>query len=100
MAYLGLLIAGMLLCNSLPHLLSGLRGESFHTPWAKPRGVGHSSALENFLWGAANLLVATFLIDRIFPKNVSHGLPVLALGFIGMGVLLSITFAGRRRGRQ
>lgn len=96
MAYLGLLIAGVLLCNALPHLISGLRGERFYTPWARPRGVGQSSALENFLWGAANLLIATLLIDRIFPKNVSHGLPVLAIGFVVMGVSLSIAF-GRRR---
>ncbi len=96
MAYLGLLLAGMLLCNALPHLLAGLQGETFYTPWATPRRVGRSSALENVLWGSANLLVAVFLIDRIFPKNVPHGLIILAIGFVGMGVGCAITF-GRRK---
>jgi hypothetical protein len=98
MAYLGLLFAGMLLCNALPHLLKGLQGERFYTPWAKPRGVGMSSALENVGWGCANLLVSVALIDRIFPKNVPHGLMVLAAGFIGMAVALAAIFGGRKAG--
>jgi len=95
MAYLGLFFAGMALCNALPHLLKGLAGETFYTPWAKPRGVGHSSALENVLWGCANLLVATFLIDRIFLKNVPHGMVALAAGFVGMAVASALIFGGR-----
>jgi hypothetical protein len=98
MDYLGLLLAGMLLCNALPHLVSGVRGETFYTPWARPRGVGRSSAVENVLWGAANLLVSALLIDRIFPKNVPHGLPVLAIGFVGMGVASAIIFSRRQAG--
>lgn len=95
MAYLGLLIAGVLLCNSLPHLLAGLQGERFYTPWARPRDVGKSTALENVLWGSANLLVSVFLIDRIFPRNLPHGLLILAIGFVGMGIGLALIF-GRR----
>jgi hypothetical protein len=95
MAYLGLFFAGVLLCNALPHLLKGLQGERFYTPWAQPRGVGLSSALENMLWGSANLLVSVFLIDRIFPKNIPHGLMILAAGFIAMGIMLALIF-GRR----
>ncbi len=95
MAYLGLLIAGVLLCNSLPHLLAGLQGERFYTPWARPRGVGKSTALENVLWGSANLLMSAFLIDRIFPRNLPHGLLILAIGFVGMGIGLALIF-GRR----
>ena len=48
MAYLGLFFAGLFLCNALPHLLKGLQGETFYTPWAKPHGVGKSSALISF----------------------------------------------------
>lgn len=98
MAYLGLLVAGILLCNALPHLLAGLQGERFYTPWAKPRGTGRSSALDNVLWGSANLLVAVFLIDRIFPKNVPHGLIILSIGFIGTAMGLAVIF-GRRQAR-
>jgi hypothetical protein len=98
MAYLGLLFAGMLLCNALPHLLKGLQGERFYTPWATPRGTGMSSPLENALWGCANLLVAVLLIDRIFPKNVPHGLVVLAIGFIGMAAGTAMLFGKRNAG--
>lgn len=96
MAYLGLFFAGMLLCNALPHLLAGLQGDRFYTPWARPRGVGMSSALENVLWGSANLLASVFLIDRIFPKNIPHGLMILAVGFVGMGIGLAWVFAARK----
>ena len=95
MAYLGLFFAGLFLCNALPHLMKGLQGETFYTPWARPRGTGHSSALENVLWGCANLLVAVFLIDRIFLKNVPHGMVALAIGFIGMAAGLAIVFGKR-----
>jgi hypothetical protein len=98
MAYLGLLVAGILLCNSLPHLLNGLQGERFYTPWAQPRGAGKSSALENVLWGSVNLLVAVFLIDRIFPKNVPHGLIILSIGFIATAVGSAIIFGRRQAG--
>ena len=95
MAYLGLFFAGMFLCNALPHLMKGLQGETFYTPWARPRGTGHSSALENVLWGCANLLVAVFLIDRIFLKNVPHGMVALAAGFVLIAVVCSLIFAKR-----
>src|ERR1700744_1034705 len=98
MAYIGLFFAGMFLCNALPHLLKGLQGETFYTPWAKPRGVGKSSALENVLWGCANLLVATFLIDRIFLKNVPHGMVGWGAGFAGMAVACAMTFGSRTGG--
>ncbi|MBA2932735.1 hypothetical protein HZF05_01375 [Sphingomonas sp. CGMCC 1.13654] len=95
MAYLGLFFAGMFLCNALPHLLKGLQGEAFYTPWAKPRGTGKSPALENVLWGFANLLVATFLIDRIFLKNVPHGMVALAAGFMLIAVACALIFSKR-----
>ena len=95
MAYLLMFVAGALLCNALPHLNSGLRGEPFFTPWAKPRGVGKSSAFESFLWGASNLLVAVFLITRTANQNVPHGLVAIAAGFLLAGASLSIIFSGR-----
>jgi len=92
MIYLVLFLSGALLCNALPHLISGLRGEKFYTPWARPRGIGRSSAVENFLWGAANLLVAVFLLDRSFGANIPHGLAAVAIGFLVAGVGLSRLF--------
>ncbi|WBO24029.1 hypothetical protein [Sphingomonas abietis] len=98
MMYLMMLIAGILLCNALPHLASGLRGERFFTLWAKPFGTGRSSAFENFLWGAANLFVAVFLLTRTASQNVPHGLFAVALGFLAAGATLSILFGKRVSG--
>jgi hypothetical protein len=56
MHYLANFFAGAFLCNCLPHLACGLRGERFPTPFARPYGVGRSSALLNFLWGFGNLV--------------------------------------------
>lgn len=95
MVYLLMFVAGALLCNSLPHLISGLRGERFFTPWSLPRGSGMSSAFENFLWGAGNLLIAVFLITRTATQDVPHGLVAIAAGFLLTGAALSILF-GRR----
>ena len=38
-----LFFCGMLLCNCVPHLVCGLQGEPFPTPFEKPHGVGFSS---------------------------------------------------------
>jgi len=53
---------GALLCNALPHLAAGLQGRRFQTPFARPRGVGESSALVNVLWGFFNLLAGLALL--------------------------------------
>jgi hypothetical protein len=96
MAYLALLIAGALLCNAIPHLVSGLRGERFFTPWTLRHGDGMGSAVENALWGAANLALGALLIDRVFGDNLPHGLVVLAVGFVATAIALARTFARRR----
>jgi hypothetical protein len=50
------------------------------------------------LWGSANLLVSILLIDRIFPRNVPHGLPVLAVGFVATGIVCAIVFGRQKPG--
>lgn len=98
MIYLTLFLAGALLCNALPHLMSGLRGETFFTPWAKPRGIGRSSAVENVLWGSANLLVAVYLLTHRLGENIPHGLVAVAAGFLFAGCGLALIFSRRQQG--
>lgn len=98
MSYLILFLAGALLCNALPHLMSGLRGEAFFTPWARPRGIGHSSAIENVLWGSANLLVAVYLLSHRLGENIPHGLVAASAGFLLAGCGLATIFSRRRQG--
>jgi hypothetical protein len=94
-------LAGALLCNSIPHLAAGLRGEAFPTPFAKPRGKGLSPAFVNFLWGAANLFTGIFIVARRLPR-LEHwtGPAFLATGFLVSGSYLSWHFAKVRRARE
>jgi hypothetical protein len=45
---------GVLLTNGIPHFVQGLSGNRFQSPFAKPPGVGESSALVNAVWGFAH----------------------------------------------
>ena len=40
---------GAFLANTLPHLMNGISGHPFQSPFASPPGVGLSSALVNVL---------------------------------------------------
>jgi len=84
---------GVFICNCIPHLTSGLRGEKFPTPFATPRGVGKSTAVTNFLWGTLNLMVAMLLISY-FPVRVGLNIEgaLFMIGFILSGVFLSRHF--------
>ena len=97
MTYFTLLLAGALLCNALPHLMSGLRGDTFFTPWSRPRGTGRSSAIENVLWGSANLLLAVYLLTHRLGENIPHGLVAVAAGFVGAGCGLAMIFSRRQQ---
>ena len=90
--YALLVLAGALLCNCIPHLASGLRGEAFPTPFANPPGKGLSSPLLNFLWGAANLSLGVFLLGPLGEADPRWGRAAVATGFVALGVYLSRHF--------
>ena len=94
MDYIAVFFAGAFLCNSLPHLACGLSGAPFPTPFAKPRGIGNSSPLVNFLWGAANLFVGLYLLQR-HPVSVGLSVEFLVLlaGVLALGTHASVHFA-------
>ncbi|BEU28509.1 hypothetical protein [Paraburkholderia sp. 22B1P] len=98
MHYVTLFLAGAFLCNCIPHLAVGLQGTPFPTPFAKPRGVGNSSPLVNFLWGSANLLIAvTRLVRHPVTLGVNPECLSLALGALLLGCYLSRHFGKVRR---
>jgi len=97
MLYLLLFIAGGLACNAIPHLVAGLQGESFYTPWAVPRG-SKSSAIENFLWGCFNLFLGLFLARHARPLFLQGGPLALLSGFLVAGCAISLIFAKRNKG--
>ncbi len=94
MNYIANFFTGLLLCNCIPHLSAGLQGKSFQTPFARPRGVGESPALINFLWGMANFLVGAGLL-QVFPIAVGGNLAFVTAtaGALCLGCYLSMHFA-------
>lgn len=94
-------LAGLLICNAVPHLSAGLRGEAFPTPFASPRG-GLSSPLVNVLWGWFNLFLGLAILPRLV--LVAPVMPLFntvwlafALGFLLAGVYLALRFGRARR---
>jgi len=92
-------LAGGLAINTLPHLIAGLQGRAFQSPFAKPPGVGLSSPLSNVLWGFANLIVAWALFTQVGAFDASdpvHAASAAAGGLLS-GVFLALHF-GRLHG--
>ncbi len=97
---LGLFFAGAFLCNAIPHLAAGVRGEPFPSPFAKPPGKGESSPLVNVLWGSLNLLVAVLLFAHCpFIVGFNLDFAVLCAGFLVSGIFLAIHFGKVRPGK-
>jgi hypothetical protein len=76
---------GIFLANAVPHLVSGMMGRPFQSPFAKPPGQGFSSSTVNVLWGFFNALVGYFLVVRVGSFELRSTADVLALG---VGALL------------
>jgi hypothetical protein len=99
MHHLLMFIAGTFLCNCLPHLLSGLRGDAFPSPFAKPPGRGNSRPVVNFLWGTANMLIGGALVAYSLPKLAQgEGVLALLIGWLACGLMLANHFGKVRQG--
>lgn len=87
---------GAFAANALPHLVSGMMGRSFQTPFATPPGEGLSSSTVNVLWGFFNAAIAYLLIDHVgvFDPRVATQILPLALGALLIGI-----FSARHFGR-
>lgn len=93
MNIIGLFFAGAFLCNCIPHLASGLRGEPFPTPFATPSGVGLSSPLLNVLWGFANAVAGGVLLGRNVDALAGvTGWAIVAAGGLAIGAWTAIHF--------
>lgn len=90
---------GAFLANAIPHVISGMTGRPFQSPFAKPPGQGLSSSTVNVVWGVFNLAVAYALICRVGDFTVSSIADAAAagLGFLLLALLLARHF-GRFHG--
>lgn len=83
-------LAGAFLCNAVPHLVQGLTGQQFQTPFA---GGGLSSPVVNVLWGAANLTAGGFLLGVGGFRLGRNWQTLLAwIGFVGTAISLALVF--------
>jgi hypothetical protein len=87
---------GVFLANAVPHVVSGVTGRSFQSPFAKPPGQGLSSSFVNVLWGFFNLAIGYLLICRVGHFDLRATSDVVALG---LGSLLISLFSARHFGR-
>lgn len=86
--YISYFFGGAFFSNSLPHLINGMSGRAFQTPFAKPPGKGLSSSTVNVLWGFLNLVVAYQLIFDVGTFSLHNLVQVIALGagFLAMSL--------------
>jgi hypothetical protein len=92
---------GALLCNSIPHLVAGLQGEPFPSPFAKPPGEGDSSPLVNFVWGSFNLgLGSWLLLTHPVVIGLNQDFITALLGAVFLGVWISIHFGKVKRNKR
>lgn len=87
---------GAFLANAVPHLVSGMMGRPFQSPFAKPHGEGLSSSTVNALWGFFNLVAGYLLVCRVGDFGLRDTPDVVALG---IGILLIAVMAARQFGR-
>jgi hypothetical protein len=82
---------GVFLANALPHLLNGVSGNAFQTPFASPPTVGLSSSMVNVGWGFFNLAVAWLLLARVgeFGLRRMRSAAPFAIGFLLMALYLA-----------
>jgi hypothetical protein len=89
--------AGLFLANSVPHFVSGICGNPFPTPFAKPPGKGLSSPVVNVAWSLFNLIIGFFLFKKAkisFDSNLS-----IAIFFTGIA-LISLFCAKNFEGKE
>jgi hypothetical protein len=96
LAYFG---GGMFLINAIPHLVNGVSGRPFQSPFATPSGEGLSSSTANVLWGAFNLAVGYMLVCHVgnFDLRSTDDAIALGLGALVLGVVMARMF-GRFHG--
>ncbi|MGC1549397.1 MAG: hypothetical protein WA777_12780 [Rhodanobacter sp.] len=97
--YVSYFFGAAFLTNAVPHLVSGVMGRPFQSPFAKPHGEGFSSSTVNVLWGFFNLAVSYVLLCRVgnFDLHATDQVVVAGLGALLMGVASARMF-GRFNG--
>jgi hypothetical protein len=89
-------LGGAFLANAIPHIVSGIMGRPFQSPFAKPSGAGLSSSTVNVIWGFFNVMVAYLLIFHVGTFDPYSTSDVFAMG---IGAFLIALFSARHFGK-
>lgn len=87
-------LGGAMLANAFPHLVCGMTGQPFQSPFATPSGIGLSSSTVNVVWGLVNLAAAyglLFWVGSFAPRSFD-------MVAVAVGVLLVGLFSARHFG--
>jgi hypothetical protein len=89
--FIAYFFGGAFLANTIPHLVNGISGSPFQSPFSSPPGIGLSSSTVNVLWGMFNLVVAYVLVARVgrFELRQTRHVVVLGLGALLMALMLA-----------
>ncbi len=92
---------GAFLANAIPHLVQGISGSPFQSPFATPPGEGLSSSTVNVLWGMFNLVVAYLLLVRVgrFDLRRTRHVAAAGIAMLLMALMLARHFGVLHGGR-
>jgi hypothetical protein len=85
------ILSGAFLANGVPHFVHGVSGAPFQSPFAKPPGVGESSAVVNVVWGFANFVVGLLLLHFFWPWG-AEGWVAVGAGALAISLMLAVHF--------
>lgn len=93
--------AGVFFANMVPHFVHGISGNSFPTPFSKPRGIGLSSPTTNVVWGLFNGIVG-YLLAKAGHLDMGQCQPVIAfiIGTALISIMLSKRFQHKHKENQ
>ncbi len=96
---LSYMFGGAFLANAVPHVVAGVMGHPFQSPFAKPPGQGLSSATINVLRGFFNLAIGYLLVCRVgdFALRDTADISALGIGAVAIALLCAKQF-GRFNG--
>ena len=87
---------GVFFANAIPHIVSGMMGHAFQSPFAKPIGEGLSSSTVNVVWGFFNVIVAYILIFYVGTFRFHSTSDIFS---VGLGAFLIAIFNARHFGK-
>lgn len=88
--FIAYFFGGAFLANAIPHLVNGISGLPFQSPFASPPGKGLSSSTVNVFWGAFNLAMAYVLVARVGHFDLRRTSHVIVLGVAALLMALML----------